>query len=358
MEGSGVSAGVCRNLSADAEDFIRRGPLYNHLLEPPSAWEWTSHGQALVLELTNDSVLAALSPCDLDHELAVRVYHLSLPIYFWLRHLVHKICAEKAASTRPKCTRTVLVGLSAPQGFGKTTLLKFLEDRFRVDGLGCASLSIDDFYLTGAELEAVATANADNALMQVRGHAGTHDIPLGVETLRALQGEASGEAPVPRFHKAARSGKGDRCPKEAWSVASTPCDVVILEGWMLGFKPVNENELVHPGLVTVNKNLPLYQAWTDQVDIWCVAALSEYEHVTTWRLEAEHEMIASGKSGMDDAQIRDFVSRYMPAYETYCPSLHASAQTCGVDGKPSLFLEVDGNRTVISACDAGVLPRE
>ena len=100
MEGSGVSTGVCWDLSADAEDFIRRGPLYNHLLEPPSAWEWTSHGQALVLELTNDSVLAALSPCDLDHELAVRVYHLSLPIYFWLRQLVHQICAEKTASTR------------------------------------------------------------------------------------------------------------------------------------------------------------------------------------------------------------------------------------------------------------------
>ena len=41
---------------------------------------------------------------------------------------------------------------------------------------------------------------------------------------------------------------------------------------------------------------------------------------------------------MDDAEVRDFVSQYLPADEAYCPSLDASAQTRGVEEKPTLFL--------------------
>jgi hypothetical protein len=37
--------------------------------------------------------------------------------------------------------------------------------------------------------------------------------------------------------------------------------------------------------------------------------------VFKWRLQAEEKMRSGGKEGMTDAQIADFVSRFMPAYK-------------------------------------------
>jgi D-glycerate 3-kinase len=45
----------------------------------------------------------------------------------------------------------VVVGLSAPQGSGKTTMVEFLRRLAGMDSLRAAVLSIDDFYLTNAE---------------------------------------------------------------------------------------------------------------------------------------------------------------------------------------------------------------
>jgi hypothetical protein len=40
------------------------------------------------------------------------------------------------------------VGISAPQGCGKTTLVEQLQQLLSANGLAAASVSIDDFYLT------------------------------------------------------------------------------------------------------------------------------------------------------------------------------------------------------------------
>ena len=39
-------------------------------------------------------------------------------------------------------------------------------------------------------------------------------------------------------------------------------------------------------------------------------------------LLAERQMIHAGKPGMTDKQVVDFISRFMPAYQVYCPNLH------------------------------------
>jgi len=48
--------------------------------------------------------------------------------------------------------------------------------------------------------------------------------------------------------------------------------------------------------------------------------------VFKWRLEAEEAMRAGGKPGMSDAQIADFVARFMPAYKAYLPYLYAKVR--------------------------------
>lgn len=45
---------------------------------------------------------------------------------------------------------------------------------------------------------------------------------------------------VPRYDKSLRGGYGDRAPKDTWPVLEGPLQVVLFEGWMLGFKPLGK----------------------------------------------------------------------------------------------------------------------
>ena len=83
--------------------------------------------------------------------------------------------------------------------------------------------------------------NKDNFLLGVRGNALTHDVELGrstLESLLKLNEGAESELKVPRYDKSAYEGKGDRADKAEWPVIKAPVDVILFEGWMLGFTPV------------------------------------------------------------------------------------------------------------------------
>lgn len=117
----------------------------------------------------------------------------------------------------------------------------------------------------GERQDALAARFPTNPLLQVRGNAGTHDLALALRTIRALtrgdDGTSDGDSRdlrpsppfsaedpaaqdcvrVPRYDKSARGGKGDRAPEGEWSVVSTPPDVLLLEGWMLGFEALPDD---------------------------------------------------------------------------------------------------------------------
>ena len=335
--------------------FARRGPLWPQLeglaAAPPAA-DWETHGAQLIQRLTgSDSCPEA--PADLDPAVATRVYHLYLPIYFFMRHQLqqHRGLAAEAAGASP----TMALGLSAPQGCGKTTLVELLVDRFAADGIACAAVSIDDFYLTGAAQDALATAHPSNPLFQVRGNAGTHDLPLGTRVLTELKRPPDGAAPqpvrLPRYDKAARAGRGDRAPESTWPEVPR-ADVVLLEGWMAGFAALPADAAVlgeHPGLAEVNARLAGYRAWDALMDAWVVLGVDDPAHVYEWRLQAERAMAAAGRPGMSDEQVADFVSRYMPAYRAYLPALYAAAAkgARGVGGKPTMMVRVDAGRNPV-----------
>ncbi|GFH19293.1 uncharacterized protein HaLaN_16219 [Haematococcus lacustris] len=87
-------------------------------------------------------------------------------------------------STLLLATGSSPVGISAPQGCGKTTLVEQLQQLFSATGSAAASVSVDDFYLT----------------FKYRGNAGSHDLQLGSSSLRALRGlrQPGQTAAVPR----------------------------------------------------------------------------------------------------------------------------------------------------------------
>ncbi len=237
------------------------------------------------------------------------------PQFAPLHQPVHDFVFAQVAAA---ASRPLVIGLQAPQGAGKTTLVTHLLRRLEARGLRAAGVSIDDFYLTRAEQLALAAAHPGNSYLEHRGYPGTHDIDLGVQTLAALKTIRAGtRVVVPVYDKSAHGGRGDRAPESEWRTVEGPLDVVVVEGWMLGFAPVRDTALPDPQMVEPNRALARYAEWYAHIDQWIVLRAAEPEFVLEWRVEAEEKMKASGKPGLSREAIEDYVRRFLPAYRTY-----------------------------------------
>jgi D-glycerate 3-kinase len=165
-------------------------------------------------------------------------------------HVLSHLAQHKAESRSP-----LFVAVQGPQGIGKTFLTSILHDVLTVPphALRVAVLSIDDLYLPHDALSALAQAHPENKLLHGRGMPGTHDVPLGTRALRALKDinnapTADDASPVksvtlPVFDKSLYGGEGDRLPESAGKVVCAPVDVVMLEGWCVGFCPIANDVL-------------------------------------------------------------------------------------------------------------------
>ncbi|MEL6602952.1 MAG: glycerate kinase [Cyanobacteria bacterium J06614_10] len=213
-------------------------------------------------------------------------------------------------------------GILGGQGTGKTTLTKVLQLI-----LGCldhqtASLSIDDLYLTYNER--LALRQQDPRLIW-RGPPGTHDVALGVDTLSQLKRtEPRVSVGVPQFDKSLYEGQGDRTAPIQISAPT----VILFEGWFVGVAPLSEQRLADPAFTfpspietaadrqfakDCNARLADYQALWSFLDSLIVLQPADYRFSLAWRQQAEQEMIASGKSGLSNPEIADFVTYFWKA---------------------------------------------
>lgn len=236
-----------------------------------------------------------------------------------------------------------MVAMQGPQGCGKTTLCTSIKSLLEKESVRVAILSVDDLYLPYPRLKALAESHPSNKLLSGRGQPGTHDLDLGSSVLKAVQTINNTGHPVhpihlPIFDKSLNGGKGDR--SEETILLSPRLDVFILEGWSMGFAPVepavlqdrysegqNMEGLERPyftshslqSLLTLNENLgavaaALYPPFT----VFIQVQPSSLEHVFRWRLEQEHHMKSlNGGRGMTDEEVHAFVERYMPGYELW-----------------------------------------
>lgn len=204
------------------------------------------------------------------------------------------------------------VALSGGQGAGKSTLGGAIVAAARHFGIKAVALSLDDFYLTRAERQALG--RSVHPLFATRGPPGTHDIPLCEATLRAVF--RPGITSIPVFDK----GQDDRSPT-ARTVAG-PVDLALIEGWCLGTRPEPPARLAAP----VNA----LEAREDPAGVWrrhVNAALAghyarlfaTFDHrihlqvpslaaVRRWRLLAEGERAPARR--LDAAAIDRFVAHY------------------------------------------------
>lgn len=90
-------------------------------------------------------------------------------------------CAASKRLTSPR--KPLVVGVSAPQGCGKTTMTKILCDSFARMNTKVLSISLDDFYLTAAEQDALSLRHHSNRCLQYRGN-GAPPSPASLGLLR------------------------------------------------------------------------------------------------------------------------------------------------------------------------------
>lgn len=211
---------------------------------------------------------------------------------------------------------TLVQGILGSQGTGKTTLTSILSVILCHLGYSTLAISLDDLYKTYQDRQLLQ--QQDPRLIW-RGPPGTHDIKLGIEVLdRCCQDPCQNQILVPRFDKSAYNGAGDRTDPES---VEKP-DIVLFDGWFTGVLPVEgtifDNNLPSPIITQkdrlfakdINKRLKEYLPLWEKLDRLIVLYPTDYRLSKQWRKEAEQKMKASGKSGMSDAEIEDFVDYF------------------------------------------------
>ncbi|KAM0484407.1 hypothetical protein ACHAPX_001830 [Trichoderma viride] len=270
--------------------------------------------------------------------------------------ILNRLKLHQQASSHNELPPPLIIGLNGIQGVGKSTLVVPLAAALAQEGIPTLVCSIDDFYLTHEDQVALARANPDNALWQVRGEPGTHDIPLLKSVFSSLlRHEAT---LLPQYDKALFSGQGDRLPPSSWtpinsSSNSPPLQVIILEGWCVGFRPIapsaitakhaspsrtlHQHRLEH--LLAINEKLKEYDQVTDMFGAFLHIDSETIEYVYDWRQEQEeHLRLARGdpNAGMTKEQVVKFVDAYYPAYELYSEGLRSGL----LPGRPGAQLRM------------------
>ncbi len=269
--------------------------------------------------------------------------------------------------------KPLVLGISGPQGSGKTTLVNYLVSKLTSapNSLRVVSFSIDDIYLPHDELVALGQSNPDNKLLQHRGEPGTHDVDLGIRTIESLL--AGKPTKIPAYDKSKFDGDGDRVPVSQWTSADPPFDVILFEGWCVGFQAISPSKVAekrststHPGTLTqhalehllyVNQKLGDYARIWDQFDALVWLNAQDICFVYAWRLQQEHAMKDAVGRGMTDDQVKNFVDGYMPAYELYIDGLMHGEVFAGKRGKRILRLDYGKDRKVVNVQQGEIADR-
>lgn len=221
--------------------------------------------------------------------------------------------AMQIASRRRQLGHPFIQGILGGQGTGKTTMCKVLSLILSHLGYRSVSLSLDDLYKTYSDR--LKLTQRDPRLIW-RGPPGTHDIDLGLDVCRQVR-QGNTFVSVPRFDKSAYGGAGDRTTAEVF----IDVDILLFEGWFVGVRPINPDAFDHapPPIVTdadrqfarnMNHQLGDYLPLWQQLDSLIVLYPIDYRCSLVWRQQAESQMIATGKPGMSEAEIEEFVNYF------------------------------------------------
>jgi D-glycerate 3-kinase len=164
-----------------------------------------------------------------------------------------------------------------------------------------------------------------------RGLPGTHDVNLVIKVLNDLKHRRTTR--IPQFDKLLCNGKGDRLETYR-EVDGSQLDVVIIEGWFLGFPHL-------PSITDrINTQLKDYEQIYEYFDAFIQLKCPDYRLAYRWRQEQETQSSnAENRQGMNEDQVRKFVDKFIPCYEKYLDNIRDFEQT--------LVIEIDKERKFV-----------
>ena len=214
---------------------------------------------------------------------------------------MEKVIFDQIIDTMKQRTQTepIFVGVHGPQGCGKSISCENVKKKLHDQNISCLTISLDDFYYPYKKMKHALCEFRDNLYNQ-RGLAGTHDTKWLKDFLtRIKQGE---NAVLPKFNKSLHKGFGD---VDEYIPIHEHYDVVILEGWMIGYKP---RQFIPSYLRTFNKELEKYQFLHDLFDTWLYFE-TDKQNIYDWRFNTE--------TTMDKETFDEFIKPFFIIYSNY-----------------------------------------
>lgn len=277
-----------------------------------------------------------------------------------LVELAQEFIEQKYASYTKK-EEPFIVGISGPQGSGKSTLVRKLKRKLQKPYRHVVGFSIDDFYLDHKKLCELSAISADNPLLQHRGLPGTHNVRFCSDVLHQLQGQ--NPVKIPLYDKSAFNGEGDTCPQDQWVQVTPPYHIVLFEGWNVGFVPLDPadfsdicnkaTEKMHNpklniavrNLEQINNNLIEYMSLWSQLNSLIYVRTDNIDHIYKWRQQQEDDLEKANKSHMTSIEIVNFVNAYIPAYVLYSDNL---AKGYCLTDLEMLLITLNGARQIVN----------
>ena len=182
--------------------------------------------------------------------------------------------------------------IAGSQGSGKSTLSLLIKTYFKkFYKKDVVVLSIDDFYLSSFQREKLAIKLKTN-LFHTRGVPCTHNLKLLIETVDKLK---RNKFPVyiPIFDKVTDN-------KKKHNRKINKADLIILEGWCVGSKPINPKYLKKnindlekindPNMIwrtAYNQALVEYQKLFNKFNYYIFIKLPNWQYVINWKYKQE-----------------------------------------------------------------------
>ncbi|KFZ07977.1 hypothetical protein V501_06151 [Pseudogymnoascus sp. VKM F-4519 (FW-2642)] len=298
--------------------------------------------------------------------------------------------AHRKLEHQGNAKKPFILGVTGLQGSGKSHLASALVVALSKDhNYNTIEVSLDDFYLRHDEQISLRTQNPSNNLFKARGQPGTHDPVLLKSFFSQFSDPLAKHVWIPSFDKGLFQGEGDRLPLLEWKTIDCHCpiDVVIFEGWCVGFQPCPDIEVERKrvealqirhlnepeksimdfpqsqfstttlgdhklvDLLHVNDCLRRYSEdfmGPQHFDFMVHLDTNDLGNVYTWRIQQEHALHRRKGTGMTDEAVVKFVQIYMPAYELYLEGLRSgffreTGSFIRTKGQLQLVMDVERN---------------
>ena len=235
---------------------------------------------------------------------------------------------EAMQARMAQLSRPIVVSFAGAQGSGKSTLATRVATHLEARGQPGVVLSLDDFYLTKSERQALAASV--HPLCDTRGPPGTHDTLGLIETIRTLAKGQNCDLTLPRFDKAV----DDRAAQpRVWSGKAA---WVIVEGWCLGISKTAEGSSENDSQIYKEPGAQIWKSWVEQT---IVGDWKELDHLFDWSIYLkipDFEAIVDARwlqeetlkqlTGKSQFKSRDEVRTFVALYEPWTLRMaHATA---------------------------------